>query len=106
MENDELEARFDCQAFIDRMGWTQYELAERLGCSQPTVSQWCSGKNFPPFPVLVKLVSIGAGITDLFGEKVASRMLENDRGAGRDGCAFDSEIERVVLKVLHERGIL
>lgn len=106
MENNELEARFDCQAFIDRMGWTQAELAEKIGCSQPTVSQWCKGKNFPPFPVLVELVSLGAGISDIFGPEVASMMLENEKAAHPAGGVSVPEIERVVLKVLHEKGIL
>jgi transcriptional regulator with XRE-family HTH domain len=47
---------------------TQVELAERMGVSQPTISDWLSGKTSPSAKKLKELSSItGVSIDELLG---------------------------------------
>lgn len=48
----------DIGKFREAMGWTQAELAERLGVSQVSVSRWETGERVPGRPVLKLLDAI------------------------------------------------
>lgn len=42
-------------------GWTQVQIAKRVGCSQPTISELAtgvSGKRGPAFPVALALMNL------------------------------------------------
>lgn len=54
----------DIEKFREAMGWTQAELAERLGVSQVSVSRWETGERVPRRPVLLLLESIRDRITN------------------------------------------
>lgn len=45
-----------------RMGWTQAELAEKIGVTQSTVAQWEKGKTLPTGSKLAKVADV-LGIT-------------------------------------------
>jgi transcriptional regulator with XRE-family HTH domain len=37
------------------LGWTQTEIAAKLGCSQITVNRWRNGKRAPPYRKILAL---------------------------------------------------
>jgi transcriptional regulator with XRE-family HTH domain len=43
---------------LERQGWTQVELANRLGKSEQSVSNWRNGHNGAPLKVLLKIAEI------------------------------------------------
>ena len=46
---------------------TQEELAERLGVSGQTVSNWAKGKKFPPHETEFRLLKMGMTVEEIFG---------------------------------------
>lgn len=76
-----LHSMFDCSGFLNRMGWVQRELSQKLECSQSTVAMWSSGKNAPPYPVILKLIELGATKEELFGEKHSRLLDENSKNS-------------------------
>lgn len=81
---------FDCKSFMKRMGWKQDQLAERLGVGTSTVGMWCSGKSFPHYKELVKLLRLGMTFCEMFGEEFAPA----------EKPANNTDIERQVKDVL------
>lgn len=65
---------FDCNHFLQRNGWRQRDLAERLGLGTSTVGMWCSGKSTPPYDVVVKLINLGITPEELFGEEINEKL--------------------------------
>lgn len=53
--------------FCRRIGINQTELAEQCGVSKAVVSQWNSGKRFPSYESIRKLLELGATVEELFG---------------------------------------
>ena len=51
---------------------TQEELAERLGSSNQTVSNWVKGKTFPTHQTEFKLLEMGMTVEELFGKPFPS----------------------------------
>lgn len=68
---------FDCNSFINRKGWKQRELAERLGVGTSTVGMWCTGKSTPPYDVILKLIDLGISSVELLGEELSSKLIKN-----------------------------
>ena len=50
---------FDCTSFINRKGWKQKDLAQRVGVGTSAVGMWCTGKSFPPYESIEKLIDLG-----------------------------------------------
>lgn len=69
---------FECQKFLDRMGWDQSDLASKLDSKQSRISNWKTGLASPRYNEILKLIDLGATIEELFGddyaEKLKSRM--------------------------------
>jgi transcriptional regulator with XRE-family HTH domain len=56
------------QEMMDRLGFrTKQQLADKLEVSQGLVSQWASGKSFPSYQVIKRLLELGATTEELFG---------------------------------------
>lgn len=59
--------------FIERVGIrSQEELAQRLGVTNITVSNWAAGKRFPTHETEVKLLEMGMTVEELFGKPFPS----------------------------------
>ena len=43
---------------ITNAGFTQMQVAERLGVRQQTVSKWCNGKSTPALSIMTKLADV------------------------------------------------
>lgn len=60
------------RAHRDELGLTQAELADRLGLTYSSVSQWESGRATPRTPILRQLAELfGTTVADLMGEDAA-----------------------------------
>lgn len=68
---------FDCNSFINRKGWKQRELAERLNVGTSTVGMWCTGKSTPPYDVILKLIDLGISPAELLGEDYSQKFFNN-----------------------------
>lgn len=54
-------------------GFTQKEIAERIGVDRTSVAKWETGKSYPRGETLVKLASVmGCSIDELFGRGQSS----------------------------------
>lgn len=59
--------------FIDRVGIkSQNALAEKLGVSAQTVSNWAKGEKFPTHETEIKLLDMGMTVAELFGKPYPS----------------------------------
>lgn len=68
---------FNCNSFINRKGWKQRELAERLNVGTSTVGMWCTGKSTPPYDVILKLIDLGISPAELLGEDYSQKFFKN-----------------------------
>lgn len=60
------------RAHRDELGLTQAELADKLGLTYSSVSQWESGRATPRTPILCQLADLfGTTVADLMGEDAA-----------------------------------
>ena len=55
-------------AYREERGWTEYQLAERSGLPQSTISSWYRKNMVPTIPSLEK-ICMAFGITQLFAEE-------------------------------------
>ena len=86
--------KFDCNAFLRRKNWKQRDLANILGVSTSLVGGWCTGKSFPLFPMLFKLIDAGITLQELFGEEYAEKLSSPARNK--------EEVKKDVKKALSE----
>ena len=88
---------FDCNSFLQRMGWGQKDLAERLHLSTSTVGMWCIGKTAPSYSVIVELVKLGMNLEELFGPELAEMFKS---GPDVDDVEFEKRVKRAILNML------
>ena len=57
-------------AYREERGWTEYQLAERSGLPQSTISSWYRKNMVPPIPSLEKIcTAFGITLSQLFAEE-------------------------------------
>lgn len=101
---------FDCNSFLNRKGWVQRDLSEKLGCSQSAIAMWASGRTSPPYAVILQLIELGATADELFGKEYSEKLLKNDQSKNKkidddrqqEQKISQSDIEAGVKKVLSE----
>lgn len=60
--------RLRIKEYREEWGWTQKELAEKIGSSQRNVSNWESGASEPDYDMLLNLARLfGISLDELFG---------------------------------------
>ena len=60
--------RLRIKEYREEFGWTQKELAEKVGSSQRNISNWESGASEPDYETLLKLAYLfDISMDDLFG---------------------------------------
>jgi transcriptional regulator with XRE-family HTH domain len=101
---------FDCNSFINRKGWKQRELAERLNVGTSTVGMWCTGKSTPPYDVILKLIDLGISPAELLGEDYSQKFFKNsldgfnnasDSGVNPIDCKAPAFLEAVKNAILY-----
>ena len=83
-----------------KKGWTQSTLAEQLGVTQHTISQWETGTR------LVDMETFQQALSLLEAKLVVERDLsQSDSTCYRlEDCTFDSDIPRISCHFRHHRG--
>lgn len=65
-----MEHKIGLKLFRNRLGISQEEMAEKLGCIKTTYQSWENGRRRkPPLDVIRKLFELGATVEELFGIK-------------------------------------
>ena len=95
---------FDCNSFINRKGWKQRELAQRLNIGTSTVGMWCTGQSTPSYGVILKLIELGMTMEELFGVEYSGMLMKNSETSPEvAGSIFDSpEFRASIEKILQE----
>ena len=97
---------FNCKKFLKRVGMTQTQLANELGCSQSAVAMWCSGASMPPYASMVRLIELGATTEELFGDGLAKVLLENSQPRKPVSGDYESpEFRDAVIRVIRSVGL-
>lgn len=97
--------------FRKRMQWTQYELADKLGCSQGLVAGWEKGK-LPTCDTIESLIKLGMTDDELFGKSLAEQLRTNSSHLHRSQQKLiinDEDLNRIsglVAKMLKEKNEL
>lgn len=98
---------FDCNSFLNRKGWKQRELAQRLNIGTSTVGMWCTGKSTPSYDVVVQLIKLGMTADELLGSEIAGILIKNSEVDTEIASSiFDSpEFAENVKKILLEMQV-
>lgn len=98
---------FDCNSFLNRKGWKQRELAQRLNIGTSTVGMWCTGKSTPSYDVVVQLIKLGMTADELLGSEIAGILVKNSEVDTEIASSiFDSpEFAENVKKILLEMQV-
>ena len=96
----------DILTTIDRCrqarGWTEYELAERSGLPQSTISSWYRKNMIPTLPSLEKICNaLGLTLSQLFAEEnEAVTLTDSQRAVLSAWNRLNSEQQKAVLGVM------
>ena len=74
----------------DAQGWTQEHLADRLEVTQPTISFWERGVEYPSFEHLARLVGLLPEVLPFAHQEeleLVRRLMRAERLAFPEGCA-------------------
>lgn len=78
----------------EKCGWTQAELAEKMGVTQSTISFWERGIETPALENQVRLATLIPDIFDLLAEQEAdliSRLYQLERVISKDQCTCEQK---------------
>lgn len=83
-------------------GWTEYQLAERSGLPQSTISSWYRKNMIPTLPSLEKIcVAFGITLSQLFAEGDVPVLLTQSQRVLLDRWArLNEEQQKVVLALI------
>lgn len=85
-------------------GWTEYQLAERSGLPQSTISSWYRKKMIPTVPSLEKISNaFGITLSQLFAEENEMVSLTNSQKALLEKWAKLSEDQQAVIFALIDK---
>ena len=85
-------------------GWTEYQLAERSGLPQSTISSWYRKKIVPTVPSLEKIcAAYGVTLSQLFAEGEESVALTDSQKKLLDHWARLSDEQQAVVFALIEK---
>ena len=74
-----MEAKFDFNRFMKRLGLKQKDAAELLKVSKGLVGMWASNEALPSYDKTVRLIVKGITAQELFGDELGSFLLENSK---------------------------
>lgn len=85
-----------------RRGWTQEELAQRLGVSAQAVSKWETGQSMPDVALLLPLAqALGCTVDELLTGSAASLRLQGAEPTTGELVPEEQRARNVVVRVEH-----
>ena len=92
--------------YREARGWTEYQLAERSGLPQSTISSWYRKNMVPTIPSLEKICSaFGITLSQLFSEgDVAVSLTESQRKLLDRWSRLSDEQQAVVFALIDKMG--
>lgn len=91
-------------AYREERGWTEYQLAERSGLPQSTISSWYRKKMVPTIPSLEKIcIAFGITLSQLFAEEGESVSLTSSQAKLLERWARLSEEQQTVVFALIDK---
>ena len=89
-------------AYRQERGWTEYQLAERSGLPQSTISSWYRKNMIPTIPSLEKICqAFGITLSQLFAEGETPVSLTESQAALLDRWArLDEKQQNVIFQLL------
>lgn len=91
--------RANLERYISESGYTQKEVAERLGVSQSSVTNWVKGKNSPDVNLVMPICNLlNITVGQFYGEEEAKK----EPPIVSDGELLDQEIIRRLAQLTPE----
>ena len=91
-------------AYREERGWTEYQLAERSGLPQSTISSWYRKNMIPTIPSLEKIcTAFGITLSQLFAEEDDPVALTDSQKKLLESWARLTEEQRAVVFALIEK---
>lgn len=89
-------------AYREERGWTEYQLAERSGLPQSTISSWYRKDMIPTIPSLEKIcAAFGITLSQLFAEGNAPVSLtESQRRLLERWSRLDEEQQEIIFSLI------
>lgn len=89
-------------AYREERGWTEYQLAERSGLPQSTISSWYRKNMIPTIPSLEKIcAAFGITLSQLFAEGNAPVSLtESQRRLLERWSRLDKEQQEIIFSLI------
>lgn len=89
-------------AYREDRGWTEYQLAERSGLPQSTISSWYRKKMVPTLPSLEKIcAAFGITLSQLFAEgEAAVSLTDSQRKLLERWSRLSAEQQAVVFALI------
>ena len=89
-------------AYREDRGWTEYQLAERSGLPQSTISSWYRKKMVPTLPSLEKIcAAFGINLSQLFAEgEAAVSLTDSQRKLLERWSRLSAEQQAVVFALI------
>lgn len=85
-------------SYRERKGWTEYQLSERSGLPQSTISSWYRKNMVPTVPSLEKIcVAFGITLSQLFAEEEDMVFLDSSQRTLLENWARLSEEQKEVI---------
>lgn len=95
--------KFRIKDFLRRSGMTQYTLAEKLGCNQSLVATWTTGRGYPTYEKLCRLVEIGMKYEEIFGvDDTPARDKSSQSGMHLDVMPSPETCKNIFLTAISE----
>lgn len=83
----------DMTAFLKRMDWKQWQLAEKVGVGTSTVGSWCCNRIYPAYDKVAILLELGMTIEELFGPDIAAKVVVTKNALQERQAAYNTRLD-------------
>lgn len=87
--------------YRERRGWTEYQLAERAGLPQSTISSWYRKNIVPTVPSLEKIcLAFGITLSQLFAENEAVSLTDSQKQLLEHWAKLDEDQQAIIFALI------
>ena len=88
--------------FLSRKKLKPSDIAKELELKNSSVSMWKTGRGFPEFSKLCKLFEMGMTFKEMFGERLANQINENEKNAEKNAFSLMDENKKMFDNLKNE----